>query len=1119
MVLESKVWGIVFTLTCLFSSPILNAADWHAGTWDSTINNLIDHPKTVALRIEVVDKETREPIPNAMISFEGEYWIAPRTIRDPEGEREAQEMEYKVTCQTDSDGIAVGAFGWQKEYPWGLGVDDVEKAQRIEVRHSRYQYVELATPFGRFLEIGQKKTKPYPTSEDTYQPIPIVQRFEKIWPLECAKRDVKFFVLDLGTNYEDFDKAQSTGPEFFEKVRDRKWSVVFEAPQNMMKWGLGDGRSWCGPYFVYLIEIQMERRSGQIEVVSKKKDVTNSSAVVDTVALSGTSTSATNETARGTLGESKTVRCFSCGYAHQGDITPNFCPECDKRWTQKGGDDQVNDRHIASDDGLNLGHFQEMAKDDPLGVAVEILTPQLASELYGFPELLSVSISTGNLVIRDVFPGSLADNAGLKKNDIFSSVKLPDQGFNSFGMFSSLDDYHKMWNTQVMQDAKLLDVALFQFPQGYRFKDKDVLSLYDYYERVKIRRDTTQNTTSNKHQGDSEPKGLGDQEKDILDDTLKGLAEIPLPSLEEIKSNPAKLFDLMAAFKRAKQDVTIAAIRAIPVKDPDTGQISTFEQFASKAVAGMDLGPAAGFFQDDPIAATYMLVFDKRFLLEEVPLVKTSTGEYVSLMEAARNGIGQGDSSNTLKTAVDGLTTAYAEGKEGAFLFAVKEVVSAVSLMNERETRTSGTPALWDLHPDGKPHYYEIVVGAPVSWQEAKQLAELRIHKGLHGYLASVTSAEEQKFILATMGTSIGRSYTDAAVWLGGYKEQSPSSLAANWQWTTGEKWDYANWDAGEPTNSAHTGGNEYLLEMYWNFPTRKEGKWNDQGDICRRPGILVEYSPSQEEDSMASGGSLELDLGNGITMAFVQVAAGAFNMGSENIERDRESDEGPVRRVQITKSFYLSKYEVTQDQYMAVMGNNPSNFSGMNLPVEQVSWNDAVAFCQKLSGKTGRSYRLPTEAEWEYACRAGAETRFYWGDDTSYSQIGDYAWYTSNSGGRTHAVGQKMPNKWGLHDMLGNVWEWCADRYAGSYQNMPMVDPEGPSSGMSRVLRGGCCYYGARQCRSAFRHRDSPGNRRNHGGFRVALETDVSNTGSAREIGHGLAADYPFDRSANNGT
>ncbi len=238
---------------------------WYVGTWDSTINNLMVHPKTVALRIEVVDKETREPIPNAEISFEGEYWITPRTSRHPEGEREAQEMEYKLACQTDSHGIAVGAFGWQKEYPWSLGTDEIEKAQRIEVRHSRYKYVELRTPFYRFLDVGQKRTKPYPTNEDTYQPIPVIERFEKTWPLECAKRDVKFFVLDLGTDYKGFDKKDSTRPEFFEKIRDKEWSVVFEKPKNLMKWGMGEGRSWCGPYFVYLIEIRMERLRSQRE--------------------------------------------------------------------------------------------------------------------------------------------------------------------------------------------------------------------------------------------------------------------------------------------------------------------------------------------------------------------------------------------------------------------------------------------------------------------------------------------------------------------------------------------------------------------------------------------------------------------------------------------------------------------------------------------------------------------------------------------------------------------------------------------------------------------------------------------------------------------------------------
>ena len=480
-----------------------------------------------------------------------------------------------------------------------------------------------------------------------------------------------------------------------------------------------------------------------------------------------------------------------------------------------------------------------------------------------------------------------------------------------------------------MQDARLLDVAVFQFPQGYRFKDKD--EVYNYYGRIKIRKGSTQDPAANLQQDGSEPQRLSDEEKKLLNDALRKIADMGLPTLDEIRNNPAKLLDLMEAFKKAKQDVTIAAIRAIPVKDPDTGQMTAFDQFARKAVAGMDLGPVGGIFKDDPIAATYMMVFDKTFFLEKAPLVKTSTGEYVSLAEAVRSGIGQGDSSDTLKKAVDGLTTAYADGKQGTVLFALKEVVSAVSQANE--------------------------------------------------------------------------------------------AMAG---------------DAPEP-------------------------------------------------DSTYGNATITLDLGNGITLELVKILSGSFYMGSESTEKGRTNREGPMRRVQITKDFYMGKYEVTQDQYMAVMGMNPSHSSGRNLPVESVSWNDVMAFCKRLTAETGRSCRLPSEAEWEYACRAGTETRFYWGDDTSYSQISDYAWYVSNSGGRMHSVGQKKPNKWGLYDMSGNVHEWCADRF-GWYKDATMVDPKGPSSGADRVFRGGS-WSSTEDSRSAYRHVHSPDSRSYNMGFRVALD------------------------------
>jgi len=216
------------------------------------------------------------------------------------------------------------------------------------------------------------------------------------------------------------------------------------------------------------------------------------------------------------------------------------------------------------------------------------------------------------------------------------------------------------------------------------------------------------------------------------------------------------------------------------------------------------------------------------------------------------------------------------------------------------------------------------------------------------------------------------------------------------------------------------------------------------------------------------------IDLGNGVRMAFVLIPAGDFHMGSPSGEKDRRSAEGPVRRVQITKAFLMGKFEVTQDQYNAVMGRNPSHFSGTaDLPVETVSWLEATAFCTRLSTPSRGHFRLPTEAEWEYACRAGTESRFYYGDDLNYKEVGEYAWYAGNSKGRTHGVGQKKPNQFGLHDMYGNVWEWCSDYYdyGDGYKNLASIDPQGATSGIRRVIRGGECLFGASSCRSASRY------------------------------------------------
>jgi formylglycine-generating enzyme required for sulfatase activity len=218
--------------------------------------------------------------------------------------------------------------------------------------------------------------------------------------------------------------------------------------------------------------------------------------------------------------------------------------------------------------------------------------------------------------------------------------------------------------------------------------------------------------------------------------------------------------------------------------------------------------------------------------------------------------------------------------------------------------------------------------------------------------------------------------------------------------------------------------------------------------------------------------------------MIFVE--GGTFRMGCTGEQgSDCDNDEKPPHAVTVS-SFKLSKYEVTQAQWRAVMGNNPSYFSGCdNCPVENVSWNDIQAFISKLNSMTGKTFRLPTEAEWEYAARGGIKSRGY--KFSGSNDLGSVAWYTDNSGKKTHPIGEKQPNELGFYDMSGNVWEWCADWY-GTYPSYEVRNPKGPESGSFRVLRGGSWNHDASNCRIAYRGNGTPDYRENYFGFRVVL-------------------------------
>ena len=245
-----------------------------------------------------------------------------------------------------------------------------------------------------------------------------------------------------------------------------------------------------------------------------------------------------------------------------------------------------------------------------------------------------------------------------------------------------------------------------------------------------------------------------------------------------------------------------------------------------------------------------------------------------------------------------------------------------------------------------------------------------------------------------------------------------------------------------------------------------------------------------------AGPGERVVSVADGVEMRFVRIAPGTFARGSTPTEPGRDRDEGPVHEVMLTRAFFLGVHEVTQAQWTAVMGSNPAVFrrgpEAPRRPVESVSWEDCQRFIARLNARGVGRFRLPTEAEWEYAARAGSTTRFPWGDDPKEFVTHVHAWANSRSYAITHPVGEKPPNAWGLHDLHGNVWEWCSDGY-GPYPEGPQRDPVGPPEGRERVFRGGSWYDFPVSLRSANRHRHRPDGRYTAVGLRLVWEPAAS--------------------------
>ncbi len=415
-----------------------------------------------------------------------------------------------------------------------------------------------------------------------------------------------------------------------------------------------------------------------------------------------------------------------------------------------------------------------------------------------------------------------------------------------------------------------------------------------------------------------------------------------------------------------------------------------------------------------------------------------------------------------------------------------------------------------------------------VSWENAvefcRKLSELPAEKEAGNVYRLPTEAEWEYACRA--GTTTNYSFGDDESDLSGYgwydqaangdKHHPVGSKQPNawglydmhgnvWEWCQDWKEDYPEGAVTDPSGPTLT-----MMQVSPSGPwyrVIRGGSWVSTAEYCRSAtrfggnlsysvnglGFRVSLSPSGKPVAM-NVEDMELpESVDSIGMEFKLIPAGTFIMG-DDLGLYATEDRALVtpHEVILTTSFKMGVHEVTQAQYEQVMGVNPSEFKGANNPVETVSWDDAVEFCRRLSDlpaekAAGNVYRLPTEAEWEYACRAGTTTMYSFGDDES--ELKQYGWFFDNPDSKTHPVGSKQPNAWGLYDMHGNVEEWCQDR-CGDYPRGSVTDPSGGTSGSVRMIRGGSWCRTAKGCRSAKRYGSRPSARYYGSGFRVVLSS-----------------------------